>query len=208
MFSSFFGWLSAWLVRYWSRWQKTPAQQSSQLLEQEETSSINTAAFKKNPEKETVREIEKEIRSGRKFSIAEAIGREGGSFMKGESVVPRPLRAANEIKQFIAAYSSEPTGVLASELYLWVTADIRVSAQLDTPLVAFAQIVETLLDEPTFFYEFARQVAIAHSRLTGDRPYFQQPNHPPHPEADYTHDAIRQYLSEISTALSLYPFNA
>lgn len=147
--------------------------------------------------------IEKEIRAGRKFSMAEAIGREGGSFMKGESAVPRPLRAANEIKQFIATHSSDPTGILASELYLWATADIRVSRQLDTPLVALAQIVESLLNESTIFYEFARQMAIAQSKLTGDRPYFQQPNQPPHPDADYTHQTIRQYLSEMAAALSL-----
>lgn len=144
-------------------------------------------------------QVQKEIRAGRKFSIAEAIGREGSSFMKGESAIPRPLRAANEIKQFITAHSRGSAGVLADELYLWTTADIRVSRQLDTPLVALAQVVESLLNEPTIFYEFARQVAIAEARLTGDRPYFQQPNQSPHPEATYTHDSIRQYLESISS---------
>ncbi|MEM6599003.1 MAG: hypothetical protein AAF635_12745, partial [Cyanobacteria bacterium P01_C01_bin.69] len=43
-------------------------------------------------------DLQQEIRQGRKFSIAEAIGREGGSFMKGESAVPRPVRAANTMK--------------------------------------------------------------------------------------------------------------
>jgi hypothetical protein len=151
--------------------------------------------------KREAKDIEREIRAKRKFSLAEAIGREGGSFMKGESAIPRPLRAANEIKQFIATFSPAPSGVLASELTLWATADVRVSRQLDTPLVALAQIVDSLLGEPIAFYEFARRVAIAQSKLTGDRPYFQQPDQPAHPEADYTHSNIRQYLLDISQHL-------
>ncbi|MBE9062036.1 hypothetical protein IQ256_13810 [cf. Phormidesmis sp. LEGE 11477] len=146
-------------------------------------------------------DLQREIRNERRFSLAEAIGREGGSFMKGESAIPRPLKAANEIKQFIAAHSLDPSGTLANELSAWSIADIRLSRQLETPLVALAQIVESLLNEPVIFYEFARQVAIAQSKLTGDRPYFQQPGQPPDLDADYTHSSIRQYLLEIAMFL-------
>ncbi|MGB3668789.1 MAG: hypothetical protein WA984_01660, partial [Phormidesmis sp.] len=44
-------------------------------------------------------DLQTEIRLARKFSLAEAIGREGGSFMKGESAIPRPLRAATELNR-------------------------------------------------------------------------------------------------------------
>lgn len=142
--------------------------------------------------------LQAEIRAERKFSLAEAIGRESGSFMKGESAIPRPVKAANEIKQFIATHSPDPSGVLATELTNWCIADIRLSRQLETPLVALAQIVESLLNEPTTFYEFARQVAIAQSKVTGDHPYFQQPGKPPDPRADYPHSSIRHYLLEIA----------
>ena len=195
---SFFDWVRAWLTRYLPERHRL-AQQSERSLEEIAKSTASPLVDEKL-ERET-KDIEREIRADRKFSLAEAIGREGGSFMKGESAIPRPLRAANEIKQFITTSSPEPAGVLASELTLWATADVRVSRQLDTPLVALAQIVNSLLAEPTVFYEFARRVAIAQSKLTGDRPYFQQPDQPAHPEADYTHHDIRQYLLDISDHL-------
>ncbi len=45
--------------------------------------------------------IQREILAGRKFSLAEAIGREGGSFLKGDSPVPKQAQATAEINAFI-----------------------------------------------------------------------------------------------------------
>ncbi len=188
--------LVGWFAKYLPE-RYRPAQQPEKSVE----SIANSVPKPLSNGKLGTEEIEREIRAGRKFSLAEAIGREGGGFMKGESAIPRPLRAANEIKQFITTFSPDPAGVLASELTLWATSDAGVSRQLDTPLVALAQIVDSLLAEPTVFYEFARRVAIAQSKLTGDRPYFQQLDQPAHPDADYTHHNIRQYLLDISNYL-------
>ncbi len=146
--------------------------------------------------------IQREIRQQRQFSLAEAIGREGGSFMKGESTIPRPLRAITKINQFITTYLPEPTSALSTTLQAWAKDDIRISRQLDTPLVALAQIIDSMLLEPTTLDEFARQVAIAHSQLTGDavvfpkeiRPHSQRLNQPPL-EAAYTCTLIKSELS-------------
>lgn len=146
--------------------------------------------------------LQKEIRDGRKFTLAEAIGRESGSFMKGESSIPRPLRAATQINQFITKHSTDPAGALPTTLCTWANNDIRVSRQLDTPLVALAQIIESTLNEPASFCELARQVVIAHSQLTGDRPYFQSFGQPPHPKAEYTHDAISAELLQLKNILT------
>ncbi len=146
-------------------------------------------------------DLQREIRAERKFSLAEAIGREGGSFMKGESAIPRPLRARTELDRFITAYLHEPTGALATTLYTWASDDIRVSRQLDTPLVALAQILESLLAEPTTFSEFARRVAIAHSRLTGDRPHFQQFGQPAPADVEHTHQSITLALTALHDRL-------
>ena len=146
--------------------------------------------------------IQREIRQQRQFSLAEAIGREGGSFMKGESTIPRPLRAITQVNQFITTYLPDSTSALSTTLQAWVKADIRISRQLDTPLVALAQIIDSVLSEPTTLCEFARQVAIAHSHLTGEavvfpkeiRPPSQQLNQPPL-EAAYTYTLIKAELS-------------
>ncbi|MEL6602242.1 MAG: hypothetical protein AAFP20_03325 [Cyanobacteria bacterium J06614_10] len=148
-------------------------------------------------------DLQAEIRSERPFSLAEAIGREGGSFLKGESTIPRPLRAIAAINQFLSTHLTAPSDALATTLSTWASQDIRVSRQLDTPLTALSQILDSLLSEPATFCEFARQVAIAHSQLTGDRPHFQQPGKPPHPDAEHTHDSIRQTLSDLQHQLQI-----
>ena len=142
-------------------------------------------------------DLQREILLGRKFSLAEAFGREGGCFMKGESAIPRPLRAVTEIKQFINSHIDPSAEAISSTLFTWASTDSRVSRQLDTPLVALTQIVESLLSEPTTFYEFARQVAIAQSHLTGERPHFQQPGQQPHPDAEHTHQSITAELQSL-----------
>ena len=141
-------------------------------------------------------DLQREIRAERKFSLAEVISREGGSFMKGESTIPRPLRATTEIKQFITAHL-EPSGAIATTLQTWASHDIRLSRQLDTPLVALGEIIASILAEPTTLSEFARQVAIAHSQITGDRPQFHRLGQPPDPTAAYTHHSIRAALSAL-----------
>lgn len=189
-------------------WQKVVAYFRSAIPPKSEQPSAGTARTAKrksaneNADKnQDTCEIQREIRAGRKFSLAEAIGREGGSFMKGESTIPRPLKAKNEIQQFLNSHINKPTSALATTLFTWVTDDIRVSRQLDTPLIALTQILESMLAEPTTFCEFARQVAIAQSKLTGDRPYFQLLGQPSNPDADYTHTIIKAELSSLLNKL-------
>ncbi|MEM6450262.1 MAG: hypothetical protein AAF703_08115 [Cyanobacteria bacterium P01_D01_bin.105] len=146
-------------------------------------------------------DIEADIRATRKFSLADAIGKEGGGFLRSGSTIPRPLQATNVIDHFIQTHTREPTSALATTLQQWSHHDIRLSQRLDAPLSALAALVDALLTEPTTFYEFARQIAIAHGQLTGERPHFQQPNHPPHPDADYTHDSIRTELTHLQCQL-------
>lgn len=182
-----------------------PSQESASTQRAHKQTALSRKAAKsadrKTADREAANKLQQEIRQGREFSLAEAIGREGGSFMKGESTVPRPLRATNAIKQFIDSQLADTSSAFATTLFDWASNDIRVSRQLDTPLVALDQILESLLNEPTTFYEFARQVAIAHSTITGDRPHFQQPGEPPHPDASNTHDSITAALLKIASAL-------
>ena len=58
---------------------------------------------KENKDRDRDRDIaiQREILAGRKFSLAEAIGRERGSFLKGYSPVPKQVQAIAEINAFI-----------------------------------------------------------------------------------------------------------
>lgn len=147
-------------------------------------------------------DLQQEIRRGRKFSLGEAIGREGSSFLKGsQDMVPRPLRALAMINGFIDRHLRDTDGALLLCLKRWVKADVRIGKYLDQPLMALRMIVVELLEQPHTLYEFARQVAVECGRMSGERPYFQQPGANPHPEAVYCHASIRAQLSGLLAAI-------
>lgn len=135
---------------------------------------------------------------GRKFSLSEAIGREGCSLLKGsQAMVPRPLRSLAVINGWIDQNLRDPNGALQACLKQWVKTDVRLGKYLDKPLVALHAMVTDIVQQPQILYEFARQVAVEWGHMSGERPYFQKPGMAPHPEAMYAHESIRDVLAEL-----------
>ena len=148
-------------------------------------------------------ELEREVRAGRKFSLGEAIGREGGSFLKGsQEMVPRPLRALAIINGFIDQHLSDPHGALQPCLKRWIKTDVRVGKDLDTPLVALHRILTDIIQQPETLYEFARQVAVELAHLNGERPYFQKPGTEAPAAVAYSHEIIKDSLTGLLAQLS------
>ncbi|MGB5633729.1 MAG: hypothetical protein WBM44_27870 [Waterburya sp.] len=141
--------------------------------------------------------IQREILSGRKFSLAEAIGREGGGFLKGDSPVPQLVQAIAELQMFINQNLSDSSGALQAVLYNWVQTDSRVIEHLNSPLMALNEILSTLIDNQNLLYEFVRQVDQKWGQIYDERPYFQQPGQTPHPQDEYTHESVRLQLMEL-----------
>ncbi|MEO1591172.1 MAG: hypothetical protein AAFU71_07770 [Cyanobacteria bacterium J06632_22] len=135
--------------------------------------------------------------SGRRFELADAIAREGRTFLKGDDAIPRPLRAMAQVNQIIINGLHDPGGALKTTLQNWVRDDLRISQHLDQPLIALALILADLTARPQTFYEFSRQVSMTWGQLTGDLPHFQKPGHPPHADAEYTHAQIRTALQQL-----------
>lgn len=146
-------------------------------------------------------DLQREIRAERPFSLAEAIGREGGDFLKGENLVPRPLRAIAEINLFIDQHLVDRPGALHLVLQTWVKSDSRVSQHFDAPLLALEKILAAILADSYLFYEFARQVNAQWGSLYDEIPRFQPPGQPPHPQTAYPHAQVRQHLAELQTQL-------
>lgn len=139
---------------------------------------------------------------GRQFSLADVIGREGGSFLKGESPIPRLLQAKAEVNLYIDRHLTDSSGALKAVLQTLITTDeICISQQLDSPLVALREHLELLVDNPELLYEFVKQVDVKWGQLFGERPYFQQPGQPPHPEDEYTHESVHRQLVELLQGL-------
>ena len=141
--------------------------------------------------------IQREILAGRKFSLAEAIGREGGGFLKGESPVPRLAQAIAELQMFINQNLSDSSGALQAVLYVWVKTDTRVSQHLNSPLIALQEILTTLIDNHNLLYELVREVDQKWGQIYDERPYFQQPGQNPDPEDEYTHESVRLQLIQL-----------
>ena len=155
---------------------------------------------KDNQEREDLL-LRQDILDSRPFSIAEAIGREGGTFLKGESTVPKLVQVITAINTFIDRNLNDPDAALQAILHQWVKGDPRVSQYKETPLVALKQILSSLIDNPNLLYELVRQVDIKWGQMYGERPYFQQPGQPPHPNDVYTHESVRQDLLDLQQKL-------
>ncbi|MEM8809272.1 MAG: hypothetical protein AAGF01_24895 [Cyanobacteria bacterium P01_G01_bin.38] len=142
------------------------------------------------------------LRRDRKFSLAEAIGREGADFLKGESTIPRPLRAIAHINLLIAEHLQDAQGALEPVLKTWIKTDVRVSQHLDEPATALHKILASILDSEEILSEFSRQVNVQWGEIYGERPHFQTLGQPPHPQTAYTHATVRKTLLTLLTALT------
>ena len=84
-------------------------------------------------------ELEREIREGRKFTLAEAIGRLAGpGAMKGESPVARMQQAEVEIESWLRSHLADSRGALRVVLHRHVKGSELLLNNFDQPLVVLA----------------------------------------------------------------------
>ncbi|MEO1670263.1 MAG: hypothetical protein AAFR77_05650 [Cyanobacteria bacterium J06631_2] len=145
--------------------------------------------------------LQQDILEGRPYSLAEAIGREGGTFLKGESTVPKLVQVITQINTFVDRNLDDSPAALQAILHQWVKGDPRVSQYKETPLVALREILQTILDNQNLLYELVRQVDIKWGQMYGERPHFQQPGEAPHPDDEYTHESVRQNILNLQLDL-------
>lgn len=150
------------------------------------------------PENSQNQDLQKDILSGRKFSLADLIGREGGDFLKGESPVPLLVQATTAINLFIAQNLSDLSGALQPVLQNWVKADqAKVSHHLDNPLLALSEIIKEILDNEQLLYDLVKQVDFTWGQIYQEKPYFQKLGQQPHPDDEYTHESVRAQLTKL-----------
>ena len=132
----------------------------------------------------------------REFTLADAIGQQGGGTMKGASPVPRLTQVISEINQFIERNISDPPGALKFVMQRGIKGnEFYIAQHLDEPLVALREIIQYVLDRDSVLHEFVRQVDVQWGRVFMERPHFQQPGQEPHPDDEYTHESVRNQLS-------------
>ncbi len=146
--------------------------------------------------------IEREARMGRKFTLADVIGREGGSFFKGESPVPHLARATNALCMFVDKHVRDGSGALHRALHRRIkSSDTLVANHFDDPLIALEIIIERQLSKDAWFYELVRQVDQEWGRIMAERPHFQEPGEEADPDDEHTHASVRADLEALLAKL-------
>ncbi|MEM6714462.1 MAG: hypothetical protein AAF827_17510 [Cyanobacteria bacterium P01_D01_bin.6] len=146
--------------------------------------------------------IEQEIRQGRKFSLADAIGQEGSDFLKGESPVPKLVQVKNELQGFVNNYLDDAAGALQATLLETIqTDDVVCSRHFDAPLQALTELLQPLLTQDAYLREFVRRVDMRWGQMYDERPHFERPGHPPHPDDEYTIASVRSQLQALMTVV-------
>ena len=148
------------------------------------------------------KEIEREIRTNRKFSLNDAIGQiAGGDFMKGGSPVTRKRQAELEIDEYLRLHLVDSGGVLRSVLFRQLGESL-LNRDYEQPLAALAEYIGRILASEELLEEFVREADAEWGRVQNERPYFQLPSRPPHPDDPYTIDSVRLALFQLRERLA------
>jgi hypothetical protein len=143
-------------------------------------------------------QIQREILLERKFTLADAIGREGGGFVKGHNPVPALDQAMAEINVYIQENLYDPSGMLKYVLQKTVKDDkINVSENIDRPIEYLYGLINSYLGNPHLLYELKREVDFMWGRTYKEKPYFQKPGEPGHPDDEYSHEIVFEKLFEF-----------
>ncbi len=142
--------------------------------------------------------LRRDILIGRKFTLADVLSREAGSFLKGESPIPKFVQATTEINTFIDRNLPDVSGALQAVLHRWVNEDMaRVCQHPDAPLQALLGLLESIIENSSLLHELVRQVDVKWGEMNDERPHFQRPAQAPHPDDEYTHESVHQQLVEL-----------
>jgi hypothetical protein len=143
-------------------------------------------------------ELEREIRDGRKFSLADAIGRLAGpGMMKGVSPATRKQQAEAEIESYLERNLMSPAGALSTVLFRQVRESDLLLNNLDQPLIVLASCVQRVLESDYRLSELVRESDVEWGRVNGERPFFQKEGCPPDQEDPYTVESVRIILSQL-----------
>src|SRR5262245_1284990 len=154
-------------------------------------------------ESQDLANLQREIRDGRKFSLAEAIGRLAGpGMMKGVSPATRKQQAEAALESFLERHLNSPAGALSAVLLRQVNGSELLLSHLDQPLVVLASFVQRILNSEYLMQELVRDVDVEWGRTYGERPYFQKDGGPPDPEDPYTTQSVQTTLSRLMEELA------
>lgn len=154
----------------------------------------------KKPENEN--ETETSPLAGRRFDLAEALGRENAGALKGASPVPRSRQLLAEIEEYLETRLPDPDGSLRRTLTARLAEDAPLLGRHhDRPLAALGEFLQRILGARSELESLVRDADARWGREYQERPHFQGDDEPPHPDDPYTHDGVRERLAELAAGL-------
>jgi hypothetical protein len=148
-------------------------------------------------------ELEREIRRGRKFTVAEAIGRMAGpGAMKGVSPVARQQQAVVEIENWLGKHLPACNAELQAVLLRGIRESDLLLSNYDQPLAALAAYCQQRIDSDSRLRELVREADVEWGRVFGERPHFDKEGSPPDPDDPYTVESVRNALAALVKQLS------
>jgi hypothetical protein len=151
---------------------------------------------------EADRELEREIRKDRKFSLSEAIARLAGpGAMKGASPVTLKRQAEAQITEFLEQHLPDAAGSLRVVLLRRVVESELLLANLDQPLVVLGACAQRVRDSEFLCKELVREADAEWGREFDAQPCFEREGEPPNPDDPYTAKSVGAALTELLGAL-------
>ena len=149
------------------------------------------------------RELEREIRESRRFSMDEAIARLAGpGAMSGASPVSEVEQAGTEIGTWLRAHVADPAGALNAVMHRHIKASRMLLDRLDRPLEAVKAYAERLLASDELLKELVREADVEWGRMMEERPFFERGGTAPHPDDPYTTESVRAALQAVFERLA------
>lgn len=135
-----------------------------------------------------------------RFSMDQALLHSaGGGLLTSRDQASPYERARLELRAFLNRQLRD--AALEKALDGWIDLHRQpIEANVEAPTVGLLRVLDQILQSEGLFIEFVRTVDVHHGQIMQERPIFQQPGDPPHPDDPHTFDSVRHTLEKLAAA--------
>ena len=144
-----------------------------------------------------------EIRRGRRFDLAEAVGREAGDALKGASPVAPDRQLLLAAGELLRRHLVDSEGSLISTILVRLEGNPPLLARhYGDPRGLLLAWVDSVLANRLAVTDLVRQVDARWGRDYGEKPRFESDKRAPDPDDPYTVAGVYAQLNDLRTALA------
>lgn len=153
--------------------------------------------------RENTAATEKEIRRGRKFSLAEAVARDAAGALKGASPVTPLRQMLMEIENLLETRLYDPEGSLLRTILARLENDPPLIARnFGDPARALQEFLAAQLKSDSSLESLVRDTDARWGREYDERPHFNKPGQPTDENDPYTPESVGAVLQELLDTLN------